>query len=81
MQRRYPSTEYDVHIQVMRDLLAARLRAELTQDEVAQRMGTSKSAVSRLEGTTAHSPSISTLWRYANAVGYRLRIRLVPDKV
>lgn len=33
----------------MRELLSARTKAGLTQEAVAQRMGTSKSAVSRLE--------------------------------
>jgi transcriptional regulator with XRE-family HTH domain len=81
VQRSYhPASAYDVQSQVMRDLLAARLRAGLTQEEVARRMGTSKSTISRLEGNTDHSPSISSLWRYAHAVGYQLRIRLVPNK-
>ena len=41
-------------------------------------MGTTKSAVSRLEAVGKHAPSISTLKRYARAVGCQLEIKLVP---
>jgi DNA-binding XRE family transcriptional regulator len=60
------------------ELLAARLNAGLTQEQVAVSMGTTKSSVSRLEGVGTHSPSISTLRRYAEAVGCEVEIRLVP---
>jgi DNA-binding XRE family transcriptional regulator len=63
---------------LVRELLAARLGAGLTQDEVARRMGTTKSAVSRLESGRPHSPSVATLTRYAQAVGCEVEIRLVP---
>jgi transcriptional regulator with XRE-family HTH domain len=61
-------------------LLKARTQAGLTQDAVAERMGTTKSAVSRLEGSGKHAPSLSTLRRYAKAVGCELEVRLVPQK-
>ena len=67
-------TEY----QVANDLIAARARAGLTQEAVAQRMGTTKSAVSRLESAGKHTPSVGTLQRYAKAVGCELKIELVP---
>jgi len=61
-----------------RELLGARVRAGLTQGEVAESMGTTKSAVSRLEAATRHSPSVATLKKYARAVGCDVEIRLVP---
>lgn len=61
-----------------RELLAARSRAGLTQEEVAESMGTTKSAVSRLEAVGRHSPSVTTLRKYARAVGCEVEIRLVP---
>jgi DNA-binding XRE family transcriptional regulator len=64
--------------QLVRELLAARVKAGLTQEQVAASMGTTKSAVSRLEGAGAHSPSVSTLKRYAKAVGCEVDIKLVP---
>jgi DNA-binding XRE family transcriptional regulator len=62
----------------VRELLDARAKAGLTQEQVAERMGTTKSAISRLEGAGKPSPSVSTLRRYARAVGCEVEIRLVP---
>ena len=62
---------------VVDQLLKARTRAGLTQDAVAERMGTTKSAVSRLESARRHTPSLSTLRRYAIAVGYEVQVKLV----
>lgn len=61
-----------------RELLAARMKAGLTQEDVAESMGTTKSAVSRLEAVGKHSPSVCTLKKYAGAVGCELEIRLLP---
>ena len=66
--------------EVVGQLLKARTRAGLTQDAVAERMGTTKSAVSRLESAGKHVPSLSSLKRYATAVGCNLQVRLVPQK-
>lgn len=62
------------------ELLRARQEAGLTQAEVAQRMGTTNSAVSRLEASLLnlkHTPSLATLRKYAAACGKKLEIRLV----
>ena len=61
-------------------ILAARKEAGLTQAQVAERMGTKATAVARLESALLsgkHSPSISTLQKYAKALGKRLDVRLV----
>ena len=63
---------------LVRELLAARSKAGLTQEEVAKSMGTTKSAVSRLEAAGKHSPSVATLKKYAKAVGCEIEIRLHP---
>jgi DNA-binding XRE family transcriptional regulator len=58
-------------------LLKARKQAKLTQEEVAARMGTTKSAVSRLESSLTsekHSPSVATLRKYAQACGKKLLV-------
>jgi DNA-binding XRE family transcriptional regulator len=65
--------------ELVRELLAARAKAGLTQEQVATCMGTTKSAVSRLEGIGKHSPSVGTLKKYARAVGCEVEIRLVPS--
>ncbi|MFC5303014.1 helix-turn-helix domain-containing protein [Azospira restricta] len=66
--------------QLASQMLKARARAGLTQDAVAERMGTTKSAISRLESAGKHAPSLATLKRYAEAVGCDLQVKLVPHK-
>jgi DNA-binding XRE family transcriptional regulator len=61
-------------------LLAARQEAGLTQEALAELMGTTKSAISRLESSfrnDRHSPSFATLKRYAHACGKKLLVQLV----
>jgi DNA-binding XRE family transcriptional regulator len=67
--------------QVAGQMLKARSRAGLTQDAVTERMGTTKSAISRLESASKHAPSLATLKRYASAVGCELQVKLVRTKV
>ena len=70
----------ELEYQVAGQMLKARSRAGLTQDAVAQRMGTTKSAISRLECAGKHAPSLATLKRYASAVGCELQVKLVSHK-
>ena len=58
----------DQRADLVRELVAQRLEAGLSQTEVAARMGTSQSAVARLE-SGATDTRASTLERYAAAVG------------
>jgi predicted transcriptional regulator len=60
--------------QLMAELVARREAAGLSQTEVAARMGTSQSAVARLESATADA-RMSTVERYAAAVGAQLEWR------
>jgi transcriptional regulator with XRE-family HTH domain len=62
------------------EFLKARAAAGVTQAEVAERIGTTQSAVARLEsGGGKHSPSLATLQKYAHALGCRLELRLVKE--
>ncbi|MDD5234441.1 MAG: helix-turn-helix transcriptional regulator [Syntrophales bacterium] len=63
---------------LVREMLTARSKSGLTQEDVAKLMGTTKSAISRLESAGKHAPSLSTLKRYAHAVGCDLEIKLIP---
>ena len=56
-------------------LIEARKRSALSQEQVAERMGTSQAAVARLESGKGN-PSVETLRRYADATGTRVRIVL-----
>jgi transcriptional regulator with XRE-family HTH domain len=69
-----------VEYAVANEMLAARARAGLTQEAVASRMGTSKSTVSRLESGSKHAPSLTSLRKYAKAVGCSIEIRLIPQR-
>jgi ribosome-binding protein aMBF1 (putative translation factor) len=57
------------------DLAAERQAARLSQTEVAARMGTSQSAVARLESGEADARA-STLERYAAAIGCQITWQL-----
>ena len=59
-----------------RELIAARVRAGLTQAEVAARMGTTQSVVARLE-SGAQMPSVNTLLKFAKATRSRPSIKLL----
>ena len=60
--------------------IAARKRAKLSQEDLANRMGTTQSAIARLE--SGHKmPMMQTIQRYAEATGSRVRLSLVRAKV
>ena len=66
--------ELDTEFVLLRQLLAARRKAGLTQAGVAAKMGTKPPAVTRLEtalSANMHSPTLATLKKYARAVGDR----------
>ena len=58
------------------ELITARVRAGLTQAEVAERMGTTQSVVARLE-SGAQMPSVNTLLKFAKATRSRPIIKLL----
>jgi len=65
----------------LEEVLKARAAAGLTQAEVAARIGTTQSAIARLESPTSRRyPSVETLQKYAHALGCRLEIKFVPDE-
>src|SRR3954462_15739942 len=70
--------EYDAlapEFEIAAELLRARLRAGLSQAELAAQMGTSRSTIARLEsGQTL--PSTKTLLRYVEATGSKFHVRL-----
>jgi ribosome-binding protein aMBF1 (putative translation factor) len=58
------------------DLVAARVAVGMTQEEVAARMWTTRSVVSRLESCARTRPTLTTIERYAVAVGATVEIRV-----
>jgi len=65
---------------ILDEILSARKAAGLSQAQIAKRMGTQAPAIARLESALAtgkHSPSLSTLRKYAAALGKRVELHLV----
>ena len=61
------------------EFLKARAAQGLTQAQVAEKIGTTQSAVARMEsGKGKHSPSVATLTKYADALECRMEVRLIP---
>lgn len=60
---------------VAHELIAARARAGLSQNEVAQRMGTTQSVIARME-SGKRPPSMRTMQRFAQAVGGHVVLRI-----
>ena len=63
--------------ELARAVIEARVRAGLTQEQLAERMDTSQSVIARLESGRVR-PSTQTLERLAAATGTRLRISFEP---
>jgi predicted transcriptional regulator len=66
----------DAEFSLIEALIRARTNAKLTQAQVAEKIGTTQSAIARLEGGRV-SPSVATLRRYAEATGAKLQIDLL----
>jgi len=64
---------------VARQLYAIRIEAGLTQRELAERIGTQHTVISRIEDDDYEGHSLSMLRRVANALGKRVEIRFVND--
>ena len=63
------------------EFLKARADQGLTQAQVAEKIGTTQSAVARMEsGRGKHSPSLATLSKYAEALGCKLEVKLVRKR-
>jgi len=62
---------------IVSKLIAARKAAKLTQEEVAERMGSKQAAVARIESGRIR-PTMETVEKYAAATGHKVDIRLVP---
>ena len=58
-------------------LIQARVKSGLSQEELAQRMGTSQSSIARMESGTVW-PSMRSLARFAQATSCELKIEFRP---
>lgn len=65
--------------EMAREFIRARISANMTQAEVANKMQTTQSAIARLESGKA-IPTLKTIERYAKAVGMRFQIQFVSSE-
>lgn len=61
---------------LMDQLIAERRRRNWTQSNIARRCGVTKQAVCRWETEDWRTPRLTTILRYANALGMRLTLEL-----
>jgi DNA-binding XRE family transcriptional regulator len=65
--------------EIARQVISLRMSHALSQEALAQRVGTTKSAISRLE-SGQHAPTVATLQKIASAFGGHLVISFdVPE--
>ena len=70
--------EYDALLpiyELRKKLINMRISKGLTQAEIAKKMGTNKSNISRLEcGEKISFPTLATISKYAGALGYKVNV-------
>ena len=67
--------------ELRRKLVSLRHDAGLTQEQIAEKLHTNKSNISRLESVDSTiSPKLSTIADYADAIGYQVKIEFIPKK-
>jgi ribosome-binding protein aMBF1 (putative translation factor) len=70
--------EETMNAQVARMIYEARTRAGLTQQQLAELVGTKQSVIARLEDADYEGHSLSMLQRIATALNQKLEMHLVP---
>jgi DNA-binding XRE family transcriptional regulator len=65
-------------LSLLNRLKRARERKGLSQGEVARRTRQARSAISRLESGEYANPTLHTLYRYAQALGWSIRLCAAP---
>jgi DNA-binding XRE family transcriptional regulator len=62
-----------------RKLIKIRTESGVTQQQIADRMGTNKSSISRLEcGEKVTFPNFATISKYAAALNYKVNVDFIP---
>lgn len=72
-RREYEALEPE--FQIARQMIGARIRKKMSQEELAKKAGTGQAVISRLEGMNA-APSLSLLKRVANALEIKIQLSI-----
>ena len=67
------------NLDVAREIYELRIKAKLSQAELARKVGTTQSVISRLEDADYDGHSLQMLRRIASALEKRVEIRLLPS--
>ena len=74
--------EYDAlssSFEMKRKMITLRKKAGLTQEQMAELLGTKKSNISRLESVSSGiSPRLATIEDYARVLGYSIKVEFEP---
>ncbi len=70
--------EETANAEIARTIYKLRIKARLSQRELAELVGTSTSVISRLEDADYEGHSLSMLRRIAKALNRRLEVRFLP---
>jgi DNA-binding XRE family transcriptional regulator len=62
--------------ELVKTIIALRIKEHLTQEDLAEKMGTHQSAISRLENGN-YNPSVDFLYRIAKALNRKVEIKFV----
>lgn len=74
---RYEYEKLEPEFEIARQIIDARIKKKISQEELARKMGTGQAVVSRLE-TASASPSLSLLKRLAEALNLKLELHFRP---
>ena len=72
--------ELQPEFDLMEKMIVAREKAGISQEELARRIGTKQSAIARLEGGGFNKATVETLRKIADALNFKLAIKLQPKK-
>lgn len=73
--------DLEPEFQVLKAMIKAREKTGISQAELARRVGTKQSVISRLERGAFSKATLETIKKVADALGMRLEIRLHHKKV
>ena len=73
--------DLDPEFAVLEAMIKAREKSGITQAELAKRMGTTQSVISRLEHGAFSKATLETIKKIADALDMRLVIKMQPKKV
>ena len=68
--------DLEVEFQIINDLIRKRIKNDISQKELARKIGSDQATISRLE-TGNYNPSIKFLKKVAEAVGGKLKVTII----